>query len=57
MLFNVGEPLAHPEFEECLKIVYTSQVARNAQVIMHTNASLLLRKKAKAILEIPIIKN
>lgn len=55
-LFHFGEPLAHPKFRECLEIVYQSKVARNAQVIMHTNASMLKGEKANALLEVPVVK-
>jgi len=55
-LFNFGEPLLHPRLRECLEIVSSSKVARNANVIMHTNASLLKGEKADALLDIPIVK-
>lgn len=54
--FHFGEPMAHPEFEECLSILSQSRVAREACVIMHTNGSLLHGKRAEAILNTPIIK-
>lgn len=53
--FNFGEPLLHPQYRECLEILYSSQVARRAKVIQHTNASCLTGDMAEAILEIPII--
>src|ERR1044072_1011078 len=55
--FHFGEPLAHPRYEECLSILHGSEVARNANVIQHTNGSLLHGARADAILDIPIIKN
>jgi len=54
-LFNKGEPLAHPKLRECLEIIYSSKVARNASVIMHTNASLLKGEIAAALLEVPSV--
>ncbi|MEJ0075788.1 MAG: radical SAM protein [Alphaproteobacteria bacterium] len=55
--FHFGEPLAHPRYEECLSILHGSQVARKANVVQHTNGSLLQGHKAEAILDIPIIKS
>lgn len=55
-LFNHGEPLAHPQFRECLELVYRSRVARDATVILHTNASLLDGERADALLEVPVVK-
>lgn len=55
--FHFGEPLAHPRYAECLEILNGSTVARAANVIQHTNGSLLLGHRAEAILDIPIIKN
>ncbi|MBM4255588.1 MAG: hypothetical protein FJ147_06780 [Deltaproteobacteria bacterium] len=56
MVAYFGEPLAHPHFRQCLEILHGSQVARNALVIQHTNASLLKGDKARALLDIPIVK-
>jgi SAM-dependent methyltransferase/MoaA/NifB/PqqE/SkfB family radical SAM enzyme len=53
---HFGEPLAHPDYRECLEILYQSSVARQAMVIQSTNASLLQGEKAEAILDVPIIK-
>jgi len=53
--FHFGEPLAHPQFAECLEILYHSTTVRRAQVIMYTNASLLRGGKALALLEIPVV--
>jgi len=55
--FHFGEPLAHPRYAECLEILNGSKVARAANVIQHTNGSLLHGNRAEAILDIPIIKN
>ncbi|OGP75037.1 MAG: hypothetical protein A2V86_05685 [Deltaproteobacteria bacterium RBG_16_49_23] len=54
--FHFGEPLAHPQYRQCLEILHHSAVARKANVIQHTNASLLEGDKAEAILDIPVIK-
>jgi radical SAM protein with 4Fe4S-binding SPASM domain len=53
--FHFGEPMAHPKYEECLRILQSSEVAQRALVIQHTNGSLLHGHKAEAILDIPII--
>jgi MoaA/NifB/PqqE/SkfB family radical SAM enzyme len=50
--FNFGEPLAHPQFRNCLEIAYNSQAFRNTPVILHTNASLLMGDKAEALLDV-----
>lgn len=55
--FHFGEPLVHPRYAECLRILNESKVARAANVIQHTNGSLLHGHRADAILDIPIIKN
>lgn len=55
-LFHFGEPLAHPNFRECLVEFYRSSVMRNAMVIQHTNASLLTGDRAEALLEVPLVK-
>ena len=55
--FHFGEPLAHPQYADCLTILNGSEVARAANVIQHTNGSLLHGHRAEAILEIPVIKN
>jgi SAM-dependent methyltransferase/pyruvate-formate lyase-activating enzyme len=54
--FHFGEPLIHPDYRKCLEILHASPIARSAEVIQYTNASLLREEKAEAILEIPIIK-
>lgn len=54
-LFHFGEPLAHPHFRECLELLAESSVIRKANVIQHTNASLLHGEKAQAILDVPVI--
>ena len=53
--FHFGEPLTHPAFAECLEILYKSNIAKKANVILYTNATLLHGSKARAILDIPII--
>lgn len=55
-LFNFGEPLLHPGFEEILTLLHNSAVARNAFVILHTNASRLAGGKAEALLSVPLVK-
>lgn len=54
--FHFGEPLLHPYYTDCLEMLHKSAVIRQAQVIQHTNGSLLKGDKARAILEIPVIK-
>jgi len=54
--FHFGEPLAHPEFRQCLEILARSEVASKAHVIQHTNGSLLRGEKADAILETNVVK-
>jgi hypothetical protein len=54
--FHFGEPLAHPEFRQCLEILGRSEVASKAHVIQHTNGSLLRGEKADAILETNVVK-
>lgn len=54
-LFNFGEPLAHPNFQEVLKLIYESRVFEESFVTMYTNGSLLKDEKTKAILDFPVI--
>jgi hypothetical protein len=53
--FHFGEPMAHPQYERCLEILHRSPVARAAEVVQHTNASLLHGARAEAILDVPVI--
>jgi len=54
--FHFGEPMLHPHYRRCLETLSRSSVAHKANVIQHTNASLLQGDNAEAILDIPIIK-
>src|SRR5207302_7298328 len=53
--FHFGEPMAHPRYRRCVEILASSKVACAAEVLQHTNASLLRGDKAEAILDVPII--
>ncbi|PKM82244.1 MAG: hypothetical protein CVU89_06265 [Firmicutes bacterium HGW-Firmicutes-14] len=56
VLLNLGESLLYPHFRDCLEILAESKVIKDALTILHINASLMLGEKAKALLDIPIIK-